>query len=363
MLSWDACILYLVFRKLFSEKAMLSGFLKRLCGKQNRFVVLLFVPSVLQMVFVPMTLAASTSDIPRTSDGHPDFGGVWYYGSATPFERPRALGNKRTFNATEGVVIVDGLRKSDDVRRQPSNPNREAPPGGVEIGQEADDNFSTLRTNLTFIDGAFRTSLVISPENGRLPYRRNGRDIFDEWSLAGIDEYAGAESRPASERCLSVVGPMAPMIGWLYNANMRILQTPGYVVLKGEMLPPRILATRNVPLSVGAAQWMGESTTHWEGDVLVVNTVNFRPEISWFQLKSSRLLQVTEYFRLANKDSIVYRYVVTDPEIYSAPVTVEMVMQRRPAGERLFEYACHEANYSLPAILRGARLSEAVQGG
>ena len=120
---------------------MLSGFLKRLCGNQNRFAVRLFVPSVIlqmvfvQILFVPMALAASTSDIPRTSDGHPDFGGVWYYGSATPFERPRALGDKRTFNATEGGAIVDGLRKSGDVRRQPSNPNREAPTGGVEIGQ------------------------------------------------------------------------------------------------------------------------------------------------------------------------------------------------------------------------------------
>jgi hypothetical protein len=331
---------------------MLLGIRKILCRKQ---IYLVFV------LFAPMTLSASTSDIPRTSDARPDFGGVWYYGTATPYERPAALGNKKNFSDAEVTTVIEGLRQKDDLRRSPSKSNRVPPPGGVEIGQEADDNFATMRANLTFIDDAYRTSLVVSPENGRLPYRSGGRDIFDEWSLAGIDEYAGPERRPASERCLSVVGPMAPMIGWLYNANMRIVQTPGFVVMKGEMLPPRILTTDKEPIRMGAAQWMGESSAHWESDRLVVHTINFRPEISWFQLKNSHLLEVTEYFQFVNKDAILYRYVVTDPEIYRAPITVEMVMQRRPAGEHLFEYACHEANYSLPAILRGARLLEAVQ--
>ena len=114
--------------------------------------------------------------------------------------------------------------------------------------------------------------------------------------------------------------------------------------------------------SLAGPLWMGESIGRWEGDTLVVHTRNFRPEQSWFWIKSSDQLEVTEYFDLVSQDNIRYRYVLTDPEIYTAPWTVETGITRRAPGERLYEFACHEGNYSFAVILRGARVQEAESG-
>ena len=305
-------------------------------------------------------IPAVDGDTPRTAHGRPSFDGTWYYGSATPFERPAELGNKKTYSDAEAEALIQRLLEKDRDRLAPSIPDRE-PPAGAEIGQEADANFITTRANLTRIDGAYRTSLIVDPPDGRLPVRADGQDIFDRWRAAGIGDFDGPEVRPASERCLSTVGPIAPMVGWVYNANMRIVQTEDYLMIKGEMLAPRI-----IPLDPSAQrstfpQWSGESTAHWDGDVLVVHTSNFRPEVSWFRLKTSDQLEVTESFEMVGEDEMVYRYTLVDPEIYSAPHTVEMSITRRPEGERLFEFACHEANYSLAGILRGARVLEAEE--
>ena len=303
---------------------------------------------------------AATDEIPRTRHGRPDFDGSWYYGSATPLERSVELGKQRDYSDAEAEALVRQLINKDTERLAPSIPEHE-PPAGATIGQEADANFITTRTNLTRIDGAYRTSLIVDPPDGRLPYRRNGQDIFDRWRAEGVGEFDGPEVRPASERCLSPVGPIAPMVGWVYNANMRIVQTDDHVVINGEMLAPRIIPLAPSAQRLGFPHWSGESTARWEGDVLVIHTTNFRPEVSWFRVKVSDQMELTESFELVSPDEMVYRYTLVDPEIYTAPHTVEMSISRRPPGERLFEFACHEGNYSLPGILRGARLQERVQ--
>ena len=152
---------------------------------------------------------------------------------------------------------------------------------------------------------------------------------------------------------------MAPLIGWKYNANMLIVQTPDYVVLAAETHPPRIIPVGNNKKKHGLRQWMGESTGRWEEDTLIVHTNNFRASSSFFQMKSSDELQVTEWFTLKSPNEILYRYTVTDPKIYTQPFTVEMHIARRPAGDRIFEWACHEGNYSMQGILAGARTQEA----
>ena len=106
-------------------------------------------------------------------------------------------------------------------------------------------------------------------------------------------------------------------------------------------------------------QWMGRSSGHWEGATLVVETSQFRPEQSWFALRMSDQLQVTERFTMVSDDELLYSYTMSDPEIYSEPVTVEKNIVRRAAGESVYEYSCHEGNYSLPSILAGARRQEA----
>jgi len=104
---------------------------------------------------------------------------------------------------------------------------------------------------------------------------------------------------------------------------------------------------------------LGNSQEHWEGDTLVVHTTGFHPQQSNFFIKSSDQFEVTEYFSLISNDEIFYRYTVTDPVIYSQPFTIEMQLLRKADGEQIYEFACHEGNYSLPSILAGARREEA----
>lgn len=284
---------------------------------------------------------------------------MWFYGSATPFERPVELGSRMTYTDAEAANAIAALKQSDLERREPSDPNRPPPEQGADIDQSADRVFTGFRGNLTRIDGRYRTSLIVEPANGRLPYRQGAMDIFDQWLASGVGAYDNPEIRPASERCLNVIAPMPPMVGWFYNANMRTVQTPDHLMLQGEMHSPRVIDLTGRGQRSGLPRWLGDSSGRWEGDVLVVKTTSFRPEGSWSFLRYSDALEVEERFELVSPDEIRYRYTVTDPKIYTSPFTVEMSITRRPPEERLYEFACHEANYSLEGILRGARVLEA----
>jgi len=290
---------------------------------------------------------------------HPDFSGVWYYGSATPFERPEHLGEQVVYGEAAATAVEQRLVQKDLANRS-SDPDRPSPPQGAVIGQEADHNFAPDRVTLTRIDGQARTSLITSPANGRLPLRPNGQDYFDRWRTKSMGEFDNPEMRPTSERCLGNIGPMAPMIGWFYNANARIVQTAQFIVISGEMMPPRIIRLDPAYKPQGFTRWDGESVAAWNSDTLVVRTNNFRSEVSWFFFRSSHQLEVTERFRLGSDNEILYTYTVVDPEIYTAPVVVEMVLSRLPPEKRIYEFACHEGNHSFPVILRGARVQEAL---
>ena len=149
------------------------------------------------------------------------------------------------------------------------------------------------------------------------------------------------------------------MIGWFYNANMQIIQTEDYVILSAEMThDARIIPLSRKQSTPDFAQWMGRSLGHWEGDTLVIETKKFRPEQSWFFFRHSDQMEAIERFTLVSPDEIFYSYTITDPEILNAPVTVEKNIVRRAAGEYVYEYGCHEGNYSLPGILAGARRLE-----
>jgi hypothetical protein len=210
------------------------------------------------------------------------------------------------------------------------------------------------------IDGSYRTSLIVSPENGRFPFREDGQDFFEQFLSAGNGAFDGPEVRPASERCVGPNGgPAAPMIGWFYNANMQIHQTENYVVIVAEMNhDARIIPLATKQTDYPYPQWMGFSSGRWEGETLIVETDRFRPEQSWFAFRMSDQLSVREEFTLISENEIFYRFTVTDPEIYSEPFTVEKTISRRAPGEEIFEYACHEGNYSMPSILAGARRLE-----
>ncbi len=318
---------------------------------------------LLLLLLVTNVTTAQTVDgyvVPRTEYGQPDMQGIWFYGSSTPYERPVELREKKTYTRAEGLELERSLVQASQAKDQAVNPDRAPPPKGVSIVQEADHNFASIRMNPIRIDGLYRTSQIISPANGRFPFREDGKDFFQNLLDVGHGAFDGPEIRPAGERCAGPNGaPMAPMIGHFYNANMQIYQTEDYVVILAEMNhDARIIPINGKPQNNEFTNWMGNSAGHWEGDTLVVETRNFRPEQSWTFWKMSEQLEVVERFTLVANDEIYYSFTATDPEIFSEPVTFEKNIVRRAPDEPIFEYACHEGNYSLPGILAGARRQE-----
>jgi len=121
----------------------------------------------------------------------------------------------------------------------------------------------------------------------------------------------------------------------------------------------RIIRLYGTHYEDGFDYWAGDSTGHWEGDTLVVRTINFRPEQSTgYLIPLSEEFELTERLTLISQNEILYTYTVVDPQAYTRPFTAERIIQRREAGEHIYEFACHEGNYSMIGVLRGARRAE-----
>jgi len=294
---------------------------------------------------------------PRTASGQPDLQGIWTNATQTPLERPRELGDKRFFTEQERQNQEEQWREYIADRSEQSDPDR-APPtdGDTDLGY---NNFWVDRgTQVNTIDGEYRTSLIVEPEDGRIPYAEGAVErLRARYASMGYD---GPEGRPLGERCLMSFGSHGgpPMLPVMYNNNYQIVQTEDHVLILVEMVHD----ARIIPLTTERGdsefpKWLGNSVGHWDGDTLVVETRNFRPE-QLFRGATEELV-ITERFSLASENEIVYSFTLDDPQGYSRPWTGEIQMKRRPAeSARMYEYACHEGNYALPGILAGARQQE-----
>ena len=325
---------------------------------------------------------AQSDDIPRTASGRPDLSGTYDVSTLTPLQRPEDRGEKLVLTAEEAAEVAARAQARDIRRLEPSDPNRGAPPeGGVGNGgvggyngfwiDNGDDAFQ--------VDGQWRTSILIDPPNGRYPPRvnparrtprstggaaqrtprRNGGTAY--WLEAGLDTpgpYDNMEQRPFAERCIlsfgSTSGP--PMLPALYNNHKRIVQGEDTIMILIEMVHDARIVRMNAehdPPEI--KKWLGDSIGWWEGDTLVVETTNFRDRPAFRQ--GSGNMTVTERFRMESADKLIYTFTVEDPTVWTAPFTGEYSWPRSP--NKVFEYACHEANYALQGIMKGARLLEA----
>ncbi len=308
----------------------------------------------------PVAKAKSTA-IPRTADGHPDFQGVWTNATITPMARPAIFKDKPTISGAEAKeyekkdkeVLDDQDGKSDG-------------PLIAAAGSSGTGGYNVLfvdrGTELARVDGQARTSLIIDPPDGRMPPMvprqnrpRNGGGGQGE-SYAGMS-YDNIKARPLSERCLigfgSTSGP--PMLPVLYNNNYEIVQTKDTVMILVEMVHDvRVIRMNAQHESPALNKWLGDSIGHWDGDTLVVETVNVNP-INRFRGASDKF-KVTERFRRTDANTILYRATIEDPDTYTKPWTIEYPFLAT-AGP-VYEYACHEGNYAMPDILGGARKME-----
>jgi len=272
--------------------------------------------------------AAQSRTAPLTPDGHPDLSGIWSYITATPLEKPGARsGNVYGLEEAENPVGAYNTLFFDTVPRGPQD--RPA-------------------------------SQVVDPPDGHLPpltdAAKKRQAIYAEKMLLPA---TGPEDRALFERCIVGFNSGPPIIPGGYNQNLEIVQAPGTVALYTEMIhTTRIVPTDGRPHRK-FHQWNGDPRGHWEGDTLVVDSINFKPEGTGTLLlpaATDENLHLVERFSLLDDKTLLYRYTVNDPTVWTRPWSGQLYMARN--ADQIYEYACHEGNYAMPAILGGARLEE-----
>ena len=296
--------------------------------------------------------------LPRTSAGQPDFEGYWTNATLTPLERPAALGNKEFFSEAEAIAY-----EKDRLAKENSQAKDDIHYDNL-IWQS--ENYSKGISNR-------RTSMIFDPPDGKIPaLTAHGQVLLKEEKEAERrrEAAASAEDRSLAERCIAWGNEGPPMLGSTYNANLQFVQTPVSFTIAHEI----IHGVRTVPLDgrphlpSGIRQLGGDSRGHWEGDTLVVDSTNFSertnfrgpPANTRQDIFSDDNLHVTERFTRTDADTIVYRFTVDDPSVWTKPWSGELLLHKMQGP--LIEYACHEGNYGLPNILAGARAAEKAAG-
>jgi len=346
----------------------------------NRFALAMGVTAL-----TALSVAAQPAKIARTPDGHPDLQGTYDLATITPLERLPGDPPFLTKEKAEAVERAEAARRAKD--NQPSRADRPAPPVGgdtstprsfFEILERAGGGavggynrfWLNQGTAYTVVDGQIRTSIVVDPPDGHVPPinaaarkrlaaaratptsdQRENNDPTAEPPGA----FDNPEQRPLGERCLlgfgSTSGPPA-LPDYFYNDLHQIVQTPDSILILTEMVhDARIVRMNAQHLPQSIRRWMGDSVGHWEGDTLVVDTTNFNDKTRF--RNSTENLHVVERFTRLDNQTLLYRFTVEDPDTWDRPWTGEYTWPATNA--HIYEYACHEANYALGDILRGAR--------
>jgi len=323
--------------------------------------------------------AAAYADEPRTADGKPDLTGTYNVATLTPLQRPKEFGDKLYMTREEADRIAAAVAAEKAADSEASDPNREAPPEGGDGSAGAAGNVGGYNAfwidngdSAMQVNGKFRTSIITRPKNGRRPpmtpaatqrmmafrslFRRNTGTAW--WiDQEGPGPYDNMEMRPNGERCLlsfgSTSGP--PMLPALYNNVKRIVQTDTHVMILAEMIhDARVVRMNAEHMPPEMTFWMGDSIGHWDGDTLVVDTTNFKPRPALSGADEN--LHVVERFTRKADGDLHYEFTVEDPTVWQSSWSGEYTW---PAtDDKVYEYACHEGNYALGNIMRGARLLE-----
>ena len=300
---------------------------------------------------------------PRNSFGQPDLQGVWTNASLTSLERPAMF---KTLTISEATAVAVEKRRATmrAAQDRPTDPNSPAPPVAADPGGY-NAGWTDPGTTLGRLKGEVRTSWLVDPADGKLPYSEAGRKTFERVLRQARTDFGGPEIRPLGERCVLGFGSSAgpPMLNVLYNNNYQIVQSPDAVAIVVEMNHDvrtiRLNGASHLPASI--RPWMGDSVGHWEGETLVVETTNFNPGESlrpYFgaTMYLSKDAKVTERFTRVSPSQIVYQFEVSDPQVFTQTWKAEMPLNATKGP--VYEYACHEGNYALPDILAGARQAE-----
>ena len=296
----------------------------------------------------PAKPAKPATAVTHTRDGHPDLQGIWSFATLTPLERPAALAGKTRLTDQEAA---------DFAKRTIAGRNFDRRDGGADadVSRAYNDLFYDFGKN-----ASNQTSLIVDPADGKLPAMTEAgqkRAAERAARLARVPE--GPEDRPLWERCILGFNSGPPIMPSGYNNNLQIVLSPGYAMLMTEM----VHSARAVPLDGRphgtVRQLMGDSRGHWEGNMLVVDTINFTNQGTGtigLRVAMDENLHLVERFSLRDAGTLIYEFTVDDPTVWTKPWTASVPMTK--SDEPIFEYACHEGNYGMLDILAGARAQE-----
>jgi hypothetical protein len=283
----------------------------------------------------------------------PDLEGVWSFATLTPLERPAEVMGRAHFTNEEAVAFERATRARLDSDRRDATGALDLRPPGV-------NEFWFERGPLANIDGRWPTSLIVDPADGRLPALTSAANEARARRASARGALVDVHAFSLSERCLrSAAGP--PYLPGAPDGNLiRITQSGDHVAISQEKYgETRIINVDGRPhLPSAIRSWMGDSRGHWEGDTLVVRTVNFAEGLDASN-RFDRNLRLVERFRRVAPDTLRYEFTVDDPTVFSAPWTVVLPMRR--TREHMYESGCHEGNYSLANMLSAARAQNAAQ--
>jgi hypothetical protein len=317
-----------------------------------------------------------------------DLSGTYDVGTLTPLQRPEALGDNLYLSPEQAEKMSARTARFLEADAADSDPNRDAPPVKKQVTTGYNYFWLELGSSAVNLDGQFRTSILTSPSNGRIPpmteqgaARMQGllsswhiiwrnpdpttsKDGSTAWWLEDGNPdgpYDHLEQRPMSERCLlgsrSTAGP--PLLPNIYNNHKRIVQSPDHVMILTEMIhDARIIRMNASHRPAHIRTWLGDSVGHWDGDVLVVETTHFNatPALSG----ADENLRVEERFERLDATTLRYSFVVEDASVWSAPWGGEYAWNSSTG--KVYEFACHEGNYALRNVMSGARQLEKVAG-
>ena len=332
------------------------------------------------LIVLVFALFTPPKEVLAQNEEQPDFSGNWSNASRTSLSRPR--NTELIVSAEQAQAIVENLSiagiSRENIESGPSiDPDTGAPPAGAaDFGLRGYNLFWTdPGSTLARVKGEYRTSYIIEPSEGSIPFLENskydlGRPQFGARYLTGVADASGPEAIPIAERCLIGFGNTAGpgMMGTLYNSSYQFVQTEDYLMIMVEMVHD----ARIIPLFESAEealdnhrppvlnQWLGDSVGWFEGSTLIVETRNInRLQMSQSSVPISPNGRILEKFTRSSNDEIIYQFTVEDTNLYKQPWTAELSFY--PLEGRIYEYACHEGNYSMPGILAGARRAEREQ--
>lgn len=323
-----------------------------------RFIRVLAAVGAVALLTGTHLIGQRAAALPRTPWGDPDIQGVFTTDDelGVPFERPEGVGQRETVTEEEFAQRVAQANRQSAldaetvlVPRGVGADGTGPPPHWLERGQPSR-----------------RTSIVIAPSDGRIPYlndeARRRAAVAVNARTTGNTPFDGPTALDPYDRCITRGLPHV-IFPTIYNNTSQIVQGPGYVAIRYEMIhDARIIPLDGrAPLTPAIRQYFGDSRGHWDGDTLVVEVTNFPARTVNYRGAGGGLTLV-ERFRRVDAATVRYEVTVTDPATFSQPWTAALSLREDPDLPDVFEYACHEGNYAMRNILSAARAAERSSG-